>query len=146
MKYTRGWNAIWCVWGIYRLYLQYLVGLSHQLWHIPKIRYCPCASEVLERCRYKDHDKARNASIRGMYCADKRPGIHQCPLLVIKLKGQQMWTRTVCTETSAAVVLMTSSNESIFCVTGPLCGEFTGLPRTKASDAELSCFLWSAPG
>ena len=30
----------------------------------------------------------------------------------------------------------------------PLCGEFTGhrwIPRTKASDAELWCFLWSAP-
>ena len=33
---------------------------------------------------------------------------------------------------------MTSSNGNIFCVTGPLCGEFTGrrwIPRTKASDA-----------
>ena len=43
---------------------------------------------------------------------------------------------------------MTSSNGSIFRVTGPLCEEFTGLrwfPRTKASDAELWCFLWSAP-
>ena len=31
-------------------------------------------------------------------------------------------------------------------VTGHLCGEFTGhrwIPRTKASDAELWCFLWS---
>ena len=39
---------------------------------------------------------------------------------------------------------MTSSNGNIFCVTGPLCREFTGLrwiPRTKASDAELWCFL-----
>ena len=44
-------------------------------------------------------------------------------------------------------VMMTSSNGNIFCVTGPLCGEFTGsrwIPRTKASDAELWCFLWSA--
>ena len=35
-----------------------------------------------------------------------------------------------------------------FHVTGPLCGEFTGyrwFPRTKASDEELWCFLWSAP-
>ena len=32
--------------------------------------------------------------------------------------------------------------------TGPLCGEFTGhrwIPLTKASDAELRRFLWSAP-
>ena len=34
-----------------------------------------------------------------------------------------------------------------FCVTGLLCGEFTGdrwIPHTKASDAELWCFLSSA--
>ena len=44
--------------------------------------------------------------------------------------------------------MMTSSNGNIFRVTGPLCGEFTGhrwIPLTKASDAELCCFLWSAP-
>ena len=43
--------------------------------------------------------------------------------------------------------MMTSSNGNIFRVTGPLCGEFTGyrwIPLTKASDAELWCFLWSA--
>ena len=44
--------------------------------------------------------------------------------------------------------MMTSSNGSIFRVTGPLWGEFTGhwwIPLPKASDAELWCFLWSAP-
>ena len=43
--------------------------------------------------------------------------------------------------------MMTSSNGNIFRVTGHLCGKFTGprwIPRTKASDAELWCFLWSA--
>ena len=43
--------------------------------------------------------------------------------------------------------MMTSLNGNIFRVTGHLCGKFTGLrwiPRTKASDAELWCFLWSA--
>ena len=38
--------------------------------------------------------------------------------------------------------------ETIFRVTGPLCGEFTGhrwIPLTKASDAKLWCFLWSSP-
>ena len=41
--------------------------------------------------------------------------------------------------------MMTSSNGNIFRVTGPLCWEFTGhlwIPVTKASDAELWCFLW----
>ena len=44
--------------------------------------------------------------------------------------------------------MMTSSNGNIFCITGPLCGEITGhrwIPCTKASDAELWCFLWSVP-
>ena len=44
--------------------------------------------------------------------------------------------------------MMTSSNGNIFRVTGPLWGEFTGhrwIPLTKASDAELWCFLWSTP-
>ena len=43
---------------------------------------------------------------------------------------------------------MTSSNGNIFRVTGPLCGEFTGhlwIPGTETSDAELWCYLWSAP-
>ena len=45
-------------------------------------------------------------------------------------------------------IMMTSSNGNIFRVTGPLWGEFTGpcwIPHTNASDAELWCFLWSAP-
>ena len=40
--------------------------------------------------------------------------------------------------------LMTKSNGNIFRVAGLLCGEFTGVRwilRTKASDAELWCFL-----
>ena len=36
--------------------------------------------------------------------------------------------------------MMTSSNGNIFRVTGHL-----WIPRTKVSDAELWCFLWSAP-
>ena len=42
---------------------------------------------------------------------------------------------------------MTSSNGNILRVTGHLCGEFTDprwIPRKKASDEELWCFLWSA--
>ena len=38
--------------------------------------------------------------------------------------------------------------ETFFRATGHLGGEFTGLRwilRTKANDAELLCFLWSAP-
>ena len=48
---------------------------------------------------------------------------------------------------TVGIYLMTSSNGNIFHVTDPLCGEFTGhrlFSLTKASDAELWCFLWSA--
>ena len=51
-------------------------------------------------------------------------------------------------DTMQRLYMMTSSNGNIFRVTGLLCGEFTGhrwSPRTKGSDAELWCFLWSAP-
>ena len=43
--------------------------------------------------------------------------------------------------------VMTSSNGNTIRVNGHLCGEFTShrwISRTKANDAELWCFLWSA--
>ena len=46
------------------------------------------------------------------------------------------------------MMMMTSSNGIIFRVTGHLCRHFTDqrwIPRTKASDTELWCYLWSAP-
>ena len=45
--------------------------------------------------------------------------------------------------------MMTASNGSIFCITGPFRGESTGhqwIPLTKANDVKLWCFPWSAPG
>ena len=51
----------------------------------------------------------------------------------------------LCVHVCVCECMMTSSNGNIFCVTGPLCGEFSGhrwIPRTKASGAELCCFLW----
>ena len=44
--------------------------------------------------------------------------------------------------------MMTSLNGTSFALLAPLWGESTGrrwIPLTKASDAELSCFLWSRP-
>ena len=52
------------------------------------------------------------------------------------------------TSLEAPLFMMTSSNGNLSRVTGPLCGEFTvhrWIPLTKASDAELWCFLWYAP-
>ena len=62
-----------------------------------------------------------------------------------------MWkTKSISSSPSAQMTLlhwrrmMTSSNENIFRVTGPLCGDFTGhrwIPLTKASDAEVDVFF-----
>ena len=56
--------------------------------------------------------------------------------------------QTTAITSGVRLTMMTSSNENIFRVTGHLYREFTGhrwVPRTKASNAELWCFLWSAP-
>ena len=63
-------------------------------------------------------------------------------------KGPVMRKKKIPCDKVIMVITMTSSNGNIFRVTGHLCGEFTGprwIPHTKASDAELWCFLWSAP-
>ena len=71
----------------------------------------------------------------------------------------RLWSATPCVLSSivsqstpggnnTSGTMMTSSNGSIFRDTGPLCGDFAGhrwIPLTKASDAELWCFIWSAP-
>ena len=47
-----------------------------------------------------------------------------------------------------AYFMITSSNGNIFRVTAHLCGVFTShwwISRTKASDAEHWCFVWSLP-
>ena len=56
-------------------------------------------------------------------------------------------TGSCCTRVFCDVIMMASSYGSIFRVTGPLCGEFTGhrwILLTKASDAELGCFWMPA--
>ena len=48
-------------------------------------------------------------------------------------------------QSEQSAYMMTSSNGN---VADPLCGKFIGhwwIPLTKASDAQLWCFLWSAP-
>ena len=68
----------------------------------------------------------------------------------LEFQGYLLWALIISILSPEECVehMMTSSNGNIFRVNGHLCGEFTGhrwIPRTKASDAELWCFLWSAP-
>ena len=70
------------------------------------------------------------------------PGTAMTKFLVPQIYGTGTW------RASLGWFMMTSPNCNIFRVTGHLCGKFTGhrwIPRIKASDAELWCFLWSAP-
>ena len=73
---------------------------------------------------------------------------------IVTIRGFDCWLWYACfimmrtkMITVVITVMMTSSNGNILRVTGHLCGEFTGhrwIPRSKASDAELWYFLWSA--
>ena len=74
----------------------------------------------------------------------------------LKLFGGRCIVRCTSTSSLAAFIfidliflnMMTSSNGNIFRVAGHLYGKFIGqrrIPLTTASDAELWCFLWSAP-
>ena len=58
------------------------------------------------------------------------------------------WRYHDITPHSAVLYLCKGESRNIFRVIGPLYGEFTGhrwIPLTKASDAELKCFIWPAP-
>ena len=83
---------------------------------------------------------------------DKNAVSHRYSKRMIE-SGWRKWSRVPslvvlnCVGRAERYIMMTSSNRNIFRVTGPLCGEFTGhrwIPLTKASDAELWCFLWPA--
>ena len=62
--------------------------------------------------------------------------------------GMMVADCNVACNATSSVIIMTSSNRNFFGVTDPLWGESTGhrwIPLTKASDAELWCFLGSTP-
>ena len=66
----------------------------------------------------------------------------------VEMHNEKVTFNKLLNDRVTCLIMMTSSNGNVFRVTGLLCGEFTGpqwIPRTKASDAELWSFLWSAP-
>ena len=92
-----------------------------------------CHDGKTECCRY---DSIRCHKWRQKQCRDD-----YWFLMTLHYKG----IKSTSEQTS---LMMTSSNENIFRVTGPLWGESTGhrwIPLTETNDAELWCFLWSAP-
>ena len=117
----------------------------HILWNIfslqDKVRVLSYAVEFnyeLDGLVQERHNSIANALELRLSCTNQSKW-----LICFKLPSQ--WTlHNLALE--IIVYMMTSSNGSIFRVTCPLCGEFTGhwwIPLTKASDTELWCFLWS---
>ena len=100
-------------------------------------------------CRYPNIWRASQLSSRGIsfsrmltaYVVYQRYGDVIVFLNINHTADMPLWT---CPQRIYKLTMMTSSNGSIFRVTGPLCGEFTGprwIPLTKASDAELCVFF-----
>ena len=91
-----------------------------------------------------------NASINlGSCCTYHKKSCYLMEYASSTFTKEHLWM-TVLTHFGLALFscspMMTSSNWSIFRVTGPLCEEFTGhrwISLTKAIDAELCCFLKS---
>ena len=133
-----------------------------------KVVYLPNAAEFTLKGMGKidrnqttlKHNKALTVCmILGTYCIHFSDVIMSA--MASQITGFSIVYSTVCscTENTKALnihslhivvyyIMMTSSNGNIFRVTGPLCGDFTGhrwIPLTKASGAELWCFLWFAP-
>ena len=126
--------------GKYRRWVIHL--LSHSALHILWIWSCHLCSWVAARV-VKIHSHRSLWDYLDLYLVEITSTVSEIPwrlllhiCIIHRLHDQQIST------------MMTSSNGNILRVTGPLCGEFTGhrwIPRTKASDAELWCSLWSAP-
>ena len=151
-----GWG--WGVWGVEILALRWRhndhAGVSNHQPH-------GCLPNRLFRRKSKKTSKLR---VTGL-CAGNSPGTGEFPAQMAsyaenvsiwwrhherRTMFKQFVIRTWSLQTptyfdwSLSESMMTSSNGNIFRVTGPLCGKFTGrrwIPRTKASDAELLCFL-----
>ena len=70
----------------------------------------------------------------------RKPGLFICPIISRPYLPPCFSDNYIGNNYLLDLIMMTSSNGSIFRVTGHLCGEFTGprwIPRTNASDAEL---------
>ena len=79
----------------------------------------------------------------------KQNATEKCYSDLLRMLDDDEWMTTIMVKTTDwHAFMMTSSNGNISRVIGHFCEEFTShrwIPSTKANDAELWCFLWSAP-
>ena len=99
---------------------------------------------LLNRLFRRKSKKTSKLRVTGL-CAGNSPGTGEFPAQMASYaENISIWWRhhvyMAFHEQYACRCVSVSSNENIFRVTGPLCGELTGhrwIPLTKASDAEL---------
>ena len=100
-------------------------------------------------CKVQWGEIENDSPLKSTLCGLNMPDGRRCSAVhLYRSKGIRLGISLVGTGDLRTLYLSTSSNGNFFRVTEPLCGEFTGnqwIPRTKASDAELWYFLWSAP-
>ena len=132
--------------SIQRKYFFWLIHVSSFEQIVLNEMYCYCPIKIITYHQTVDSNKSMRGNKTEIAGCQKRWKNTYvllqvfCPWSVDLPWGQYTW----CVPFKHCI-MMTSSNGNIFRVTGHLCGEFTGLrwiPRTKASDAELWCFLW----
>ena len=107
-------------------------------------------SDISESNRYLIDDSlcclvCRHAIFNTKHTVDTPPRMHNLQIYNTAKPHHDIMKQGGCIDIRGD--MMASTNGNIFRVTGHLCGEFTGprwIPRTKASDAELWCFLWSS--
>ena len=130
-----------------------------EIWQAPRQHCCRGACQMSKRCDNSNYqsrgfETSRDLTIRHLIRYWNRSVLqaisspdHAQQTLCADATDPK-WGRDVDETCDTYDPMMTSSNGNIFRVTGTLCGEFNGdrwMPRTKARDAELWCFLWSAP-
>ena len=135
----------------FRTFVRRADSLQNQVYFSYNVHSFP----LLKQSRYKLHSSRECCCTQFFFDFIHRAGV--ICLFTVALRWQLLKYRMCTCETifdrsmdcyyAIHVHMMTSSNGNIIRVTGHLCREFTGprwIPHTKASDAELWCFLWSA--
>ena len=138
----------------------------HDLYHFASISYLltvwPCTAEHRQKWQGLTDNSAPSRTLKPVLYqrAHLLTPYEQHPIEISRLRlYNQVCEHSIWISRSTDICRQTLTHpqrfafakfriRTFFRVTGPMWGEFIGhrwIPLTKASDAELRCFLWSAP-
>ena len=128
--------------------VKYVHGCVVQLYQQFSMETCDFLTHILQDCfigsgQLYDYSSSSEVTLKDM----GKIGRYKTPMEHKKARTVWLLLVVFCNSRVQSTT-MTSSNVNIFRVTGPSWVESTGhwwISLTKASDAELWCFLWSAP-